>query len=315
MEILKANKNDSGQRLDKFLTKRYKSMPMSLLYKYIRTKRIKVNGKKAKENQLLLEGDEILLYIPDEFTGGSRREDAFMCLTPRLKVAYEDENILIADKKAGMLVHSDEGCEGDTLIDHIKAYLYQKGEFKPECENSFAPALCNRIDRNTSGLVIAAKNAAALRDMNAVIHDRGVKKLYLAVCHGIFQKKQGTITSYLEKNSAQNKVFVKKRADKTTKTASLKYKVIYENKKQDLSLLEIELLTGRTHQIRVQMADSGHPLLGDGKYAVNKDDRKKGYSFQALCSFSLTFEKPQGSLLYLSGKMVEAQKPDFLELF
>ncbi len=315
MEILKANANDAGQRLDKFLSKRYKSMPQSLLYKYIRTKRIKLNGKRAKENRLLADGDEITLYIPDEFTGGSRRDEAFLRLSPRLRVAYEDENILIADKKAGMLVHSDDGSEGDTLIDHIKAYLYRNGEYDPTAENSFAPALCNRIDRNTAGLVIAAKNAEALRDMNATIRDRGISKLYLAACHGFFEKKQGIMTAYLEKNAAENKVFVRTKAGENTKTAALRYRVIDENRAEKLSLVEIELLTGRTHQIRVQMADSGHPLLGDGKYAVNKDDRRQGYTYQALCSYMLAFEKPQGSLSYLAGKTVRADKPDFLVKF
>lgn len=315
MEILKANANDAGQRLDKFLSKRYKSMPQSLLYKYIRTKRIKLNGKRAKENRLLADGDEITLYIPDEFTGGSRRDEAFLRLSPRLRVAYEDENILIADKKAGMLVHSDDGSECDTLIDHIKAYLYRNGEYDPTAENSFAPALCNRIDRNTAGLVIAAKNAEALRDMNATIRDRGISKLYLAACHGFFEKKQGIMTAYLEKNAAENKVFVRTKAGENTKTAALRYRVIDENRAEKLSLVEIELLTGRTHQIRVQMADSGHPLLGDGKYAVNKDDRRQGYTYQALCSYMLAFEKPQGSLSYLAGKTVRADKPDFLVKF
>ena len=268
MEILKANANDAGQRLDKFLSKRYKSMPQSLLYKYIRTKRIKLNGKRAKENRLLADGDEITLYIP-----------------------------------------------GDTLIDHIKAYLYRNGEYDPTAENSFAPALCNRIDRNTAGLVIAAKNAEALRDMNATIRDRGISKLYLAACHGFFEKKQGIMTAYLEKNAAENKVFVRTKAGENTKTAALRYRVIDENRAEKLSLVEIELLTGRTHQIRVQMADSGHPLLGDGKYAVNKDDRKRGYTYQALCSYMLAFEKPQGSLSYLTGKTVRADKPDFLVKF
>lgn len=315
MEILKANANDAGQRLDKFLSKRYKSMPQSLLYKYIRTKRIKLNGKRAKENRILADGDEITLYIPDEFTGGSRRDEAFLRLSPRLRVAYEDENILIADKKTGMLVHSDDGSEGDTLIDHIKAYLYRNGEYDPTAENSFAPALCNRIDRNTAGLVIAAKNAEALRDMNATIRDRGISKLYLAACHGFFEKKQGIMTAYLEKNAAENKVFVRTKAGENTKTAALRYRVIDENRAEKLSLVEIELLTGRTHQIRVQMADSGHPLLGDGKYAVNKDDRRQGYTYQALCSYMLAFEKPQGSLSYLTGKTVRADKPDFLVKF
>ncbi len=315
MEILKANNNDAGQRLDKFLSKRYKSMPSALLYKYIRTKRIKVNGKRAKENQILCAGDEILLYIPDEFTGGSRRDEAFMRMQPRIKVAYEDDNVIVVDKKAGMLVHSDEGCEGDTLIDHIKAYLYEKKEYRPEDENSFAPALCNRIDRNTSGLVIAAKNAEALRDMNDTIRERGVKKLYLAACHGFFEKKQGKMTAFLEKNAAENKVRVREKAGRNTRTAELIYRVVSENRAKGLSLLEIELLTGRTHQIRAQMADSGHPLLGDGKYAVNKDDRRMGYSFQALCSYSLTFDAPRSSLEYLNGKTVTAEKPEFLKLF
>lgn len=315
MEILKANNNDAGQRLDKFLSKRYKSMPSALLYKYIRTKRIKVNGKRAKENQILCAGDEILLYIPDEFTGGSRRDEAFMRLQPRIKVAYEDDNVIVVDKRAGMLVHSDEGCDGDTLIDHIKAYLYEKKEYRPEDENSFAPALCNRIDRNTSGLVIAAKNAEALRDMNDTIRERGVKKLYLAACHGFFEKKQGKMTAFLEKNAAENKVRVREKAGRNTRTAELIYRVVSENRAKGLSLLEIELLTGRTHQIRAQMADSGHPLLGDGKYAVNKDDRRMGYSFQALCSYSLTFDAPRASLEYLSGKTVTGEKPEFLKLF
>ena len=214
-----------------------------------------------------------------------------------------------------MLVDSDDVSEGDTIIDHIKAYLYRNGEYDPTAENSFAPALCNRIDRNTAGLVIAAKNAEALRDMNATIRDRGISKLYLAACHGFFEKKQGTMTAYLEKNAAENKVFVRTKAGENTKTAALRYRVIDENRAEKLSLVEIELLTGRTHQIRVQMADSGHPLLGDGKYAVNKDDRRQGYTYQALCSYMLAFEKPQGSLSYLTGKTVRADKPDFLVKF
>ena len=306
MENITVNTNDAGQRLDKFITKRYRSMPMPLLYKYIRTKRIKVNGKRAKENQMLAEGDAIELYIPVEFTGGDGRDDAFLHLAPRLNVAYEDENILIADKKSGMIVHPDEGSEGDTLIDHIKAYLYRKGEYDPARENSFAPALCNRIDRNTEGLVAAAKNAAALREMNELIRCRSIEKVYLAVCHGFFDKKQGEMTAFLEKDCAGNKVYIKRAPSANTKTAMLGYRVISENSPLKLSLLEIVLMTGRTHQIRAQMADSGHPLLGDGKYAVNRDDRKLGYSSQALCAYSLTFHCRDGVLAYLDGKTVTA---------
>lgn len=315
MKTLVINKNDSGQRLDKFLSKKFKTLPLALMNKYIRKKDIKINGKRAENSTLLSEGDVITLYIPEEFFTSSPKEDSFKTLKPRLKIVYEDENILVVDKPSGLICHSDDKETHNTLIDNIKAYLYQKGEYSAENENSFAPSLCNRIDRNTSGLVIAAKNAEALRDVNLLIKEKRIQKTYLAAVHGRFKEKSGIYHSYMKKDQAKNVVFSKEeRIDPSYKEAITEYKVI--DFTDDLSLVEVNLITGRTHQIRVHFSDDGHPLLGDGKYSVNKSDREKGYKFQALCSYKLRFSVPQGDLLhYLNGKVLTAEKPDFLKLF
>lgn len=316
MKEIIVNKNDSSQRIDKFIAKTFRTMPQSLVYKYLRTKRIKVNGKKAKENQILEENDVITLYIPEEFFG-VKREANLEHIRSDIKVCYEDENIMIVHKPKGVLCHSEDESDTDTMIDRVKAYLYSKGEYTPESENSFAPALCNRIDRNTEGLVIAAKNAESLRIMNEIIKERDVEKTYLAAVHGLFGEKSGRYKSFLEKNAAENKVYTRSHATKDTVSAVLSYKVIAENKPKALSLLEIILETGRTHQIRVQMSEKGHPLLGDGKYAVNKEDRKSGFSSQALCSYSVKFKftKDRGILNYLNGVTAKTAKPDFVKLF
>ena len=293
-------------------------MPQSLLYKYIRTKRIKVNGKRAKESTFLSEGDVLSLYISGEFFETDNREYAFLRIKPRLCIAYEDENIIVVNKPAGLIVHSDINEEFNTLINHIAAYLYAEGSYNPEAENSFAPALCNRIDRNTQGLVIAAKNAASLKEMNEIIRNREVEKHYLAAVHGIPRDKNGVVKSYLSKNHEKNLVSVKQRKNSVhDRQAVTKYAVLSTNKEKNLSLLEIELVTGRTHQIRAQMASVGHPLLGDGKYAVNKTDRKMGFSHQALCSYSLRFAlKSEKTVLgYLNNLCITAPEPDFVKLF
>jgi len=310
-------KNDAGQRLDKLMGKMFRTMPQSLIYKYIRTKHIRINGKRIKDNTVVCEGDVLSFYISDEFFV---KEDApaFMSAKPDINVVYEDENIIVCDKTAGLIVHSDENEDTDTLINRILSYLYAKGEYKPENENSFAPALCNRIDRNTCGLVIAAKNAEALKEMNAIVRDRLVEKYYLAAVHGVPSKPEGRITGFINKDSETNTVTVKNtKQSADDKTAITEYKVISVNRKEDLALLEVRLITGRTHQIRAHMASVGHPLLGDGKYAVNALDRKKGYKHQALCSYCLKFSLKgyKGSLKYLSGLELTASKPYFLELF
>lgn len=315
MRQLTIGPNDCGQRIDKFMGKRFKTMPTALIYKFIRKKCVSVNKKKVAENYILQEGDVLSFFISDEFFGDAvQKEEPFRKLRPELVIAYEDENILIIDKPAGLIVHADEKETYNTLINHILAYLYQKGEYNPENENCFAPALCNRIDRNTQGLVIAAKTARALAEMNEIIKQRLVEKKYLTAVHGIFEQKIGELRSRLEKDSKTNTVHV---SNKYGKEAVTRYRVLKTNREKELTLLEVELLTGRTHQIRVQFASEGHPLLGDGKYAVNKADRAMGYSYQTLCSYSLRFfpGKEFALLSYLNGLTVKAKEPSFLKLF
>lgn len=285
MREFKINKNDAGQRLDKFIDKATVNMPKSLIYKAIRTKKIKVNRKRAEANQMLCEGDVVLMFIAEEFFAAENAEEYFMQLIPKIDIVYEDRNMLLVNKKVGMSCIPDEHEDRDTLINHIKAYLYRKGEYVPAEESSFAPSLCNRIDRNTCGIVMAAKNADTLRELNHKIKHRLIDKRYLCIVHGIPQKKEDILTGYLIKDSRTNtvKVFDKEPKYGDAKSIKTKYKVL--ESKNGLSLLEVELLTGRTHQIRAHMAHIGHSLLGDGKYGINRDDKKQGYKYQALCSY------------------------------
>jgi 23S rRNA pseudouridine955/2504/2580 synthase len=315
MKIFEIRKNDSGQRLDKFLSKAVKAMPPSLMYKSIRTKKIKVNRKRAEISQILNEGDTVQLFLPSELFDGEKDESKVLShITPTFNVIYEDENIILADKPSGLTVQPDTEGDTNTLITQIQAYLYKKGEYDPSSEQSFSPALCNRIDRNTAGIVIAAKNAEALRCMNEVIKERRLTKKYLCAVHGSPSKKESTLRGFLFKNSKTNTVTVYDEHVRGSKEILTKYKVIAEN--NDTSLLEVELLTGRTHQIRAHMASIGHPLLGDGKYGVNRDDKKSGYKYQALCSYYLRFDD-DGFFSYLKGKefTVDAKSVFFLDIF
>lgn len=304
------NDNDAGQRLDKFVKKTVKAIPMSLLYKSIRLKKIKVNRKRAELSYILQSGDSVQMFLSEDLFAENSSENSFMKLTPELDIIYEDENIMLCNKNFGMIVHPDDDEEVNTLISHIKAYLYRKGEYVPEKENSFAPALCNRIDRNTGGIVIAAKNATALRDINLIIKNREIHKKYLCAAHGYFEKKEDTLKGYLVKDRDNNivKIYKDGAGLKDAKSIITKYKVLSE--KNNLSLLEVELITGRTHQIRAHLASVGHPLLGDGKYGINREDKKFGYKYQALYSYSLCFDikDKSNSLYYLNGKCFLADK-------
>ena len=313
MEKLTIGANDAGQRLDKFLTKTFRNLPKSQMYKFIRTKKIKVNRKRAEIGQMLVENDTVELFLPPEFLEREQSGELFKNIKPAFRVVYEDENILICDKPVGMLSHSDKDGEKNTLIEHVKAYLWQKGEYRPEEEQSFAPALCNRIDRNTCGIVLAAKNAESLRVLNEKIKERTISKFYLCRVHGIPAKKEDTLEGYLLKDGDANKVEVFTRIPKGAKgdfkKIITKYRVI--GKKGDEALAEIELVTGRTHQIRAHMASIGHPLVGDGKYAENHADREAGKYRQALCAYRIRFEKDEPSCLdYLIGKTFSLKLED-----
>ncbi len=315
MRIFEIGKNDAGQRLDKFLSKALRTMPPSLLYKSIRTKKIKVNRKRAEIGQVLAEGDTVQLFLAEDLFPDSQDTSSRLShITPSFHVVYEDENLILCDKPAGLLVHSNDEDDTNTLIVQIQAYLFQKGEYHPQAEHSFAPALCNRIDRNTGGIVIAAKNAVTLREINALIKERQLTKKYLCVVHGIMDKKIDTLKGYLTKNQKTNQVTVTPKPSHGSKEILTRYRVLQE--KDKLSLLEIDLLTGRTHQIRAHLSSIGHPLLGDGKYGVNREDKRDGYKFQALYSYSLTFNGGQ-YLSYLNGQTftVPVERIYFLSRF
>ncbi len=310
-------KNDAGKRLDAFLLKVFPTMPSSLLYKYIRTKKIKVNRKRTELNYRLTEGDTLQCFISEEFTNPPKKDELWKNLKGNIEIVYEDENIILADKKPGLLAHSGEDENLPTLIDEIKAYLYKKGEYNPENELSFAPALCNRIDRNTGGIVIAAKNAEALRIMNDKIKNRSLEKRYLCAVHGKPSKEHATLTAYLFKDSTKGQAFVYDTPGRGRMKIVTEYTV--KKYKDGLSLLEVNLITGKTHQIRAHMAHIGFPLLGEGKYGTNKDDRKKGYKHQALYSYKLKFlpSGEENALSYLDGREFTVKKENiyFLESF
>lgn len=310
MRTVIINSNDENQRLDKFLTKLCRNMPQSYMYKAIRKKDIKVNGKKSEISYRLKQGDKLDLYIKDEFFEDGEYNCSYRDIKPKLNIVYEDENILLLDKPSGLIVHDDDSEKVNTLLNHMKAYLYQKGEYNPDEENSFVPSLCNRIDRNTRGIVIAAKNSAALKIINEKIKQREIKKFYLCLVQGKLKNKSGTLTGYLVKNTEQNRVYIHNTKIKDSKSIATKYTVLKEGALT--SLVEVELLTGRTHQIRAHFASIGHPLAGDGKYGTNEFNKKVGMKTQALCSYKIKFEfADQNQLSYLNGKTFELLEKPF----
>lgn len=316
MKSLTIQKNDADQRLDKFLSKNLPNLPQSLLYKYIRKKRIKVNGKRAEISTRLHEGDVLELYINDEFFEKPEPTYDFLHAGTKLNILYEDEHLLVLDKPVGLLSHPDDREYVDTLIGRVRRYLYEKGEYDPEAEQSFAPALVNRIDRNTGGIVLAAKTAEALRVLNQKMKDREIHKFYLCAVHGTPKPEAGLLKGYLWKDEQKNKVFVYREPRPGAKTIETKYRVL--RSEQNMSLVEVELLTGRTHQIRAHFASIGCPLVGDGKYGNNRKNRKQGgrrkqflYSYKTVFDFTTD----AGALEHLNGKVFEVEHVWFAEQF
>lgn len=315
MKTITVGQNDAGQRLDKFLTKSFSNLPQSMMYKSIRKKDIKLNGRRCEISTRLEAGDVLTMYLKDEFFQTQPKEYDFLKAPDKLNILYEDENIMILDKKPGLIVHPDETYHFDSLIARVQHYLYDRGEYDPARENSFAPALINRIDRNTGGIVMAAKNAETLRIMNQKVKAREMQKLYLCVVRGTMEKKADTLEAYLTKNEKQNRVYISHDRTGEAKTIRTRYRVL--SQRAGFSLLEVELLTGRTHQIRAHLAAVGHPLAGDGKYGRNAVNKKTGFPYQALYSYRLAFRftSDSGVLEYLNGKEFEAKDVWFLKEF
>lgn len=300
MKSLVVNKNDANQRIDNFIKKVYPKLSLTQIYKYLRIKRIKVNNKKVPINYQLQLKDKIDLYINDELLSSNNKKD-FLLTNKPIEIVYEDDNILLVNKPIGLVVHEDETNNPDTLLNRIKNHLIKKGEWDYQNENSFAPSLVNRIDRNTTGIVIAAKNAESLRILNEKIKNHEIKKTYYARVWGIIDPKQGKLTGFLTKNSKTKMVKIsKKPISKDSKQIITKYKTISHDK--ETSFLEIELITGKTHQIRAHMAFIGHPLVGEQKYSNDSVKKTKGY--QHLCAYKIKFcFKTNASILnYLNNK-------------
>lgn len=316
MREFQIRKNDDGQRLNRFLQKAVPRLPGGLMHKYIRLKRIKVNGRRTDPAFRLSEGDVVQLYLNDEFFDAPREEEAYTRIVkPALSIVYEDENLMLVNKPSGMVVHTDESGGDNTLIAHIQAYLFQSGQWDPADGQSFAPALCNRIDRNTEGIVIAAKTAEALRILNEGIRSRALRKRYLCVVHGQPKPAEGRIALFLRRDEKRKQVTVHPTQIPGSKTAVTLYQTLAA--RDGLSLLRCELVTGRTHQIRAHLAAIGHPLLGDCKYGTNEQNRPYGERSQLLCSYQLDFDGlPEDcALAYLNGRSYTVKNVPFVKKY
>lgn len=301
--------NDCGQRVDRFIQKKFPKLPKSLMFKEIRKKNIKVNRKRTDPSYLLQNGDILELYLKDDVLEEKKVHYDFLNAPKDIDIIYEDENIILLNKKIGMLCHPDGSEYVNTLISAVKRYLFEKKEWNPQTENNFAPALANRIDRNTGGIVVACKNAESLRILNEKIKNREIEKYYLCAVSGIMEKGTDTLEGYLTKDTKKNKVTVSKKPDDDAKRIVTKYTVL--DSYDDKSLLEIDLITGRTHQIRAHLASIGHPLINDGKYGENH-----GRYRQALYSYRLKFcFKDENSLIYLNGREFTVKNCEILKNF
>ena len=311
-----AGENENGVRLSRFVESVTRDMPRSLLYKSFRNKRIKVNGKRGEADTRLSSGDVIELYINDEFFPEKpvvpakkppRRQ-------PPVKVIYQDENIAVLYKPTHLLCHSDRTGDAN-LVDAFTQYLAEKGEYDPHGENRFKPGICNRLDRGTEGLVIAAKSYAALRDMNEIIRTDLLKKEYYTITVGIPQS--GRFTAWWEHDEKNNKVSIHAHQAQDEHRKQIITDVDVLRTAGPFALCKIGLVTGRTHQIRAHLAYLGKPVLGDIKYGNRKINERTGTKTQALCAVRITFREipEENTLHYLSGKVIKLKDPQIVKQF
>lgn len=292
MRSFTLNADDAGQRLDKYILK-ITDMPRSLIYKYIRTGHIKVNKKKKDASYFLAEGDVVALFIDESFFKSEKNT----FLTHPLDIVYESYDIIAVNKPSGMKSQPDRPGDG-ALSEYIKGYLFSKGEYLPEGGHSFSPSLCNRLDVNTSGIVLAAKNAESLRILNEKIKNKEIGKYYHCIVCGTPREESGILEGYILKDHAKNKSVIKKNECPGSKYVKTGYRVIRSSGGR--SLIDITLYTGRSHQIRAHMASVGCPIEGDFKYGG-------GEGTQKLCAYKLVFNFSDsgGRLSYLKGKTLE----------
>lgn len=310
MKAFTITKTDNGIRLNRYLERCVPSLSSALMYKYLRLKRIKVNGKRCDASTRLNEGDLVELYINDEFFQAEKKSPDYMQASSSIEIIYEDKNIALINKSAGIVCHSDNAGNRDSLVNRFLRYLTEKGEYTPNSAVGFTPALCNRLDQGTSGIVIAAKNAEALREINDIIKNRYVEKKYLAVLCGTI--KNGTYEAFLTKNEKDNKVKVTKGIGADSKNITTCFVTL--KSKNGLTLSEVGLVTGRPHQIRAHAAFLGAPVLGDLKYGNNVLNKKYALTRQLLCAYCLSFNLPSsygGILKYLDNKQFKLDNVPF----
>ena len=310
MKEININQNDSNQRFDKFLFKYFNTAPKSFIYKMLRKKRIKLNGSKAEGGEILRDGDTITMYLSDETISSFMEEKSVPKAERHFGIVYEDDNVIISEKPAGLLTHPQNNTDRDTLIDQILYYLYQKGQYNPSKESTFTPALCNRLDRNTGGIVLAGKNLMALQELNNAIASRKIQKFYITmVCGRLEEEKE--FFGYHLKDDKTNQVKVLKKYVPGSSKIFTKVRPLVSNDKY--TLLEVELITGKSHQIRAHLRAMGHPVVGDRKYGdekVNKTMRDKfGLNNQFLYAYKVVFNQNEGGLSYLYKKEFISKLP------
>lgn len=308
MISLIVKKEESGQTLEKYVKKVLNHAPMSFIYKLFRKKDVKVNGHWQDKKYIVSDGEEIKIFVANEqLEEFKSQKDIKATLDISNWVIYEDENILLINKPRGVLVQKDNS-NSDALDEMVLAYLENKGEYDSASISAYKPAPAHRLDRNTAGIVVFGKNIATLRSLVDSLNDKKqISKRYLTLVKGEINE-DGEISVPLEKNAKSGRVY----ASENGKDAITRYKVI---KKYDgYTLLEVELLTGRTHQIRVHMAYINHPVIGDAKYgdyALNKEiEDKYGFKNQFLVAYQLYFHSLDNNLKYLSGKKFEIPLPE-----
>ena len=304
------NENEAGQRFDKYLAKLLREAPKSFFYKMLRKKNITLNGKKATGNEKLSPGDQVKLFLSDETFQKFSKETAAPRAVCDLDVIYEDADVLLVNKPAGMLSQPDESGE-PSLVEYITGYLLERGTLTENDLATFRPSVCNRLDRNTSGIVAAGKSLAGLQALSELFRGRTLHKDYLALAKGVI-KNEEHIRGYLHKDQKYNKVTVYREK----KDGALPIETVYTPLGDNgaVTLLKIRLVTGRPHQIRAHLASEGHPLMGDYKYGGERYNRicreRYGLKHQLLHAYRREFPRSQEVPDHLSGKIFFAEPPE-----